>query len=61
MREGRAHDAHVQLMRKRDIGREAAPAGDERGVLLAADGSADQRHQRDRISCAAARTALMMF
>ena len=50
MREGRAHDTHVQLTRERDIGRKASPSGNQRGVLLAADGSTDQGHQRVRVT-----------
>ena len=55
----RAHDAHVQLIGKADVGRETAGAGEERPVLEPRHRPADDGHQR--IFAAAALTALRMF
>ena len=61
VREGRPHDAHMQLTGERDVGREPAATRHQRPVFEARDGTADEPHHRPRISVAAARTALMMF
>ena len=66
----RAHDTHCPLAGKRNIGCEAALAGEERAVLEPWNGTANEflfgGHERKsahpfRMSFAAARTALIMF
>ena len=42
---GGTHHAHVQLMRKRDVGGEAAIAGDERPIFKTRDRTADEVHR----------------
>ena len=42
---GRTNYAHVQLMRERDVGREAAVAGDERPIFKTRDRAADEVHR----------------
>ena len=44
MRMGGTHHAHMQLMSKRDVGGEAALAGDERPVLKTRQRAADIGH-----------------
>jgi hypothetical protein len=54
----------MQLIFKGNISRKAALAGEKRTVLKPANRAADElaaRRHGLRISCAAARTALMMF
>ena len=62
----RAHDAHVELVRKRDIAGETAAASHQRRVFQTRDGAADPfvvagRQRPAPILVAAARTDLMMF
>ncbi len=60
----RAHHAHMQLPRKRDVGGEAALPGEQRPIFQTRDGAADEfrpRRHLPRISFATARTALTMF
>ena len=45
MRVRGTNDAHVQLMRERNVGGEAALAGDQRKVLEARDRAADEAHR----------------
>ncbi len=77
MRVARPHNAHVQLVRERDVAGIASVAGDERAVLDARDRVAEDlpllRARRGleivahagslarRMSAATARTAAMMF
>ncbi len=61
MRSWRTRNTHMQLKRKRNIGGKAAAPGHQRLVFEPNNRAADEAHQRDRISAAAARTALMMF
>ena len=68
MRAVRAHDSHMELVGKRDVGRKPAPPGDQRRVFKPPDPLADERlgpalgHCRPPfISAAAALTAFRMF
>ena len=60
---GRAHDAHVQLVREADVRDEAPASGDERRIFKAGERLADGvfRHDDAPMSAAAARTAFTMF
>ena len=49
---GRADHAHVQLMRERDVGGEAAIAGDERPIFKTRDRTADEVHSRQSLQVA---------
>src|SRR5258708_2776460 len=70
MRHWRAHDPHVKLMRKRNVGGEPTVAGDKRLVFEPPHRAADMRHSgclgsshhlAAFIAAAAAATAFKMF
>ena len=52
VRVGGTDHAHVQLPRKSHVRRKAAAPGHQRPILEARNRTADERHQRDRVSAA---------
>src|ERR1700730_14888345 len=60
MGDGRAHHAHMKLMRKRDVGRVSATACNQRAILETRNRAADKAHGGCDQAAPAARKAARM-